>query len=85
MNRVLVSEAFVDQLAKEQKSKILQQQIHSAVRRLADDPLAHSLPVPFQHYEDVRVFWVGTYRVLFKFYPEKSQIYLFAIQSEADQ
>lgn len=85
MNRVLVSEAFVEQLAEEQESETVRQQLHSAVRRLADDPIAHSLRVPFQHYEDVRMFRVGTHRVLFKFYPEKSQIYLLAIESEADR
>ena len=85
MNRILVTESFVDQLAEAQGSEQLRKDLHSAVRRLADDPTSNSFVVPFQEYGDIRMVSVGEYVILFKFDPVKSEVYLLSVLQTSEK
>jgi mRNA-degrading endonuclease RelE of RelBE toxin-antitoxin system len=84
MNRIFVSEDFVSQLRKAQEVEQVRNELHSAVRRLADDPTSNSFAVPFQEYEDLRMASVGEYVILLKFDPEKSEVYLLSILQKSE-
>jgi len=84
MNRILVTEAFVKQLGEEQHSEQLHKQLHSAIRRLADDPTSNSVVVPFREYGDIRMFSLCEHVILFTFNPEKSEIYLLSILQKSE-
>ena len=85
MNRILVTDKFVEQLGEEQQvSEELRKDLHSAARLLADDAIANSSSVPFEQYSDVRAISVGDYLVLFQLDPEKSEVYLLSLLRKSE-
>jgi mRNA-degrading endonuclease RelE of RelBE toxin-antitoxin system len=84
MNRILVTDAFAQQLIEERGSEELKQLLHAGVRRIADDPMSQSVSVPFEQYPDIRAARIGGYRVLFTFDPKKSELYLLSLLSPSE-
>lgn len=84
MNRILVTDGFVEQLRAEQESEELGKRIHSAVRLLADDPILNSSSSPFEQYADIRATSIGDHLLLFRFDPAKDEVYLLSLLRKSD-
>ncbi|MGB8987597.1 MAG: type II toxin-antitoxin system RelE/ParE family toxin [Candidatus Sulfotelmatobacter sp.] len=84
MNRVLVTDAFVEELAAAQESDELRKQLHSTVGLLAEDPIANSASAPYEQYADIRAISIGDYLLLFRFDPTKSEVYLLSLLRKSE-
>jgi hypothetical protein len=79
MNRVLVTDAFVEELGAAQESNELRKQLHSTVRLLAEDPITNSASAPYEHNADIRAISIGDHLLLFRFDPTKAEVYLLSL------